>query len=237
MSDPLRIALVAEGPTDAVVIEAVLRAILGQRSFVLNQLQPESSLAFGPFGGGWVGVYRWCRQAARRGNGQLQHDALVFANYDLLLLHLDADVAGDKYEDGSITALPTDGALPCERPCPPATASTNALRAVLLSWCGEIAEPQQVVICRPSKSTEAWVIAALFPTDRSVKQGIECYPNPESRLSQQPKAKRIRKTKRDYEDQSKAIEAAWSKVATLTVAGEAYRFQGELLAKLQLVGG
>lgn len=40
MSDPLRIALVAEGPTDAVVIEAALRSMLGGRPFVLKQVFP-----------------------------------------------------------------------------------------------------------------------------------------------------------------------------------------------------
>ena len=35
-----RIALIAEGPTDFIVIEAALKATL-QRPFVLNQLQPE----------------------------------------------------------------------------------------------------------------------------------------------------------------------------------------------------
>ena len=38
MSDPLRIALIAEGPTDAVVIEAALKSILPV-AFVLNALQ------------------------------------------------------------------------------------------------------------------------------------------------------------------------------------------------------
>ena len=63
MSDRLRIALVAEGSTDRVVIEAALRFILGSRPFVLNQLQPVGSVAFGPMGAGWSGVYRWCQQA------------------------------------------------------------------------------------------------------------------------------------------------------------------------------
>src|SRR5205085_10570829 len=93
MSDPLRIALVAEGPTDGVVIEAALRSMLSERPFVLTQIFPEGSISFGQLGTGWAGVYRWCHQSAKRGNGRLQGDALVFQNYDLLILHLDADVA------------------------------------------------------------------------------------------------------------------------------------------------
>ena len=79
MSDPLRIALVAEGPTDGVVIEAALRSMLNTRPFVVNQIFPEGSTSFGELGTGWVGIYRWCRQSAKRGNGQLQTDALVYA--------------------------------------------------------------------------------------------------------------------------------------------------------------
>ena len=116
MSDPLRIALVAEGPTDGVVIEAALKAILGERPFVLTQLQPEGSLAFGALGAGWVGVYRWSRQSSGRGKGRLQNDALLFQTYDLLILHLDADVAGYNYEDGSITPQSTDSANEPVRP-------------------------------------------------------------------------------------------------------------------------
>ncbi|MCX5685301.1 MAG: hypothetical protein NT049_16715, partial [Planctomycetota bacterium] len=141
MSDPVRIALVAEGPTDRVVIQAALRAILSDRRFVLTQLQPEGTLAFGTMGGGWTGVYRWCKQAAARGGGRLGSDELLFQNYDLLILHVDADVAGMRYADDSITPKPGDGALPCELPCPPAADTTNALRTVLLSWCGEVAVP------------------------------------------------------------------------------------------------
>ena len=74
----VRIALVAEGPTDAIVIEAALRAVFASRTFVLQQLQPEGSAAFGEMGTGWVGVYRWCRQTATRGGGRLSHDRLLF---------------------------------------------------------------------------------------------------------------------------------------------------------------
>jgi hypothetical protein len=55
MSEILRIALVAEGPTDKIVIEAALRAILGGRLFKLQQIFPEESAAFALMGTGWVG--------------------------------------------------------------------------------------------------------------------------------------------------------------------------------------
>ena len=234
MSNPLRIALVAEGPTDAVVIEAALRAMLGQRSFVLKQVFPEDSSAFGSMGTGWVGVYKWCHAAATRGNGSLSGDGLIFGagNYDLLLLHLDGDVAGYNYSNGSLVPLPSDGALPCAKACPPPEDTTNALRNVLLSWCGEAATPPKTVVCIPSQSTEAWVVALLFPTDQAIAQGIECYAKPESRLGQQPAAVRIRKKKCDYLSRSTDFEQEWPRIATRTAVGEAFRFQMEFLASV-----
>ena len=104
MSDPLYIALVAEGLTDGEVIRSALQASLEGRSYVLKQLKPEQSLAFasqsnfGPDGGGWGGVYRWCRQAQERAGGKLSDDE-VLLRYDALVIHLDADVAGKRYEE------------------------------------------------------------------------------------------------------------------------------------------
>ncbi|NCP29895.1 MAG: hypothetical protein GW911_09770 [Armatimonadetes bacterium] len=281
MFDPLRIALVAEGPTDRVVVEAAVNAMLPDRPFVLTQVQPEGSLVFGELGGGWVGVYRWCKQASARGGGRLSDDALLYQNYDALILHvysrrlgihrsgssqnftrgrvvstqhtavhaeasnlcnsfgvfltfasIDAAVAGYDYAEGSIEPDPGDAQLPCERPCPPAHDTTNALRSVVLSWCGEQAVPKRTVFCLPSKSTEAWVVAALFPDDKSMEGHIECWPRPESRLGQQPKKLRIRKSQRDYKDRVSDIEEAWSRLTEPGAIGKALRFQNELLAEL-----
>lgn len=230
MSELLRIALVAEGPTDGVVIESALRAMLGERPFILKQIFPEGSMGFGAMGTGWVGVYRWCHQSARRGKGRLEQDALVFQNYDLLVLHLDADVAGFRYEDGSLTAESADCPLPCEQPCPPPSASVDSLRRVLLSWCGEASVPPKTVICMPSKSTEAWVLAMLFPSDLAMKQGIECHEDAESRLAQQPKAQRVRKKKGDYLARTEFFVAEWPRVAGPGALTQAQRFQSEFLA-------
>lgn len=227
MSEPIRIALVAEGPTDRIVVEATVRSMLGDRSFVLQQLQPESSVAFGDLGTGWCGVYRWCRQAARRGNGSVSGDGLLFAQYDVLVVHLDADVAAKSYEDCTISPEAGDRALPCVMTCPPASDTVNGLRSVVLSWCGEPSAPARMVMCVPSKSTEAWVLASLFPADAAVGPGLECFANPESRLGQQPAHRRIKKRQRDYQDRSDDFSSAWPEVAKL---GEAARFQAEFLA-------
>lgn len=229
MSETLRIALVAEGPTDRIFIESALTSILDPRPFVFRQLQPEGSAPFGETGTGWTGVYKWCRSAARR-SGRLSDDVTLL-QWDLLILHLDADVAANQYKDGNIEETADD--LPCERDCPPPSATTEELRKVLLRWCNESGVPARVVLCTPSKSTEAWVVVALFPNDSAVKNGIECLMRPENRLNQQPLKTRIKKRESDYRDRSAAFTEAWPRLAGSL--SEAARFDAEMRARVSAV--
>lgn len=232
MSDPIRIALVSEGPTDRVVVECALRAMLATRPFVLVQLQPEGSLAFGGLGGGWRGVYQWCKQSARRGAGQLSMDRLL--QFALVIIHLDADVAGMQYGDANIVPDASDLALPCEQPCPPAADTSNALRRVVCSWCGAASIPDQAILCVPSKSTEAWVVAMLFPTDSAVngQTDFECFADPATRLGQQRKRERLRKSQRDYQDRSAQLEVEWERISGATGLSEARRFRADIVEKV-----
>jgi len=231
MSEPLRLALVAEGPTDRVVIEAAISSMLDPRPFVLNQLQPEASLAFGPLGGGWGGVYRWCRQAAVRSGGSLDADPL-FAFHDVLVIHLDADVATERYQSANIHEDPGD--LPCAQPCPPPNATTDRLRRVLLRWVGEIVLPDRTVLCTPSKSTEAWVLAALFPNDPAVVGGnLECLPHPDNRFGQQPIESRVYKSESDYDSHTDSLRDAWPTVTESCT--EARRFSDDFRRAVQTV--
>lgn len=229
MSDPLRIGLVVEGPTDRIVIESVLAAVLVERNFVVTQLQPEDSETFGAFGGGWPGVYKWCHQAARQGGGRISGNALL-RHFDLIVIQLDADVADFSYDSGNIVPESTDLPLPCSQVCPPPDATIDALRSVLLSWCGEPAVPPATVICMPSKSTEAWVVWALFPDDREVIRGssFECFASPADRLAQQPVRRRIRKSVPDYRSRQVALTQAWPHLTGHGGLEQATRFDADL---------
>jgi hypothetical protein len=232
MSSTLRIALVSEGITDFSVLKAVIESMLSGRSFDLKLLQPEESVAFtgggsaGLLGGGWKGVYKWCRQAASRGGVSLSDDPL-FINYDLLVLHLDADVAAEDPANHRLDPISDlAGHLPCERPCPPAASTTDPLRITMLSWVGETAVPPRTVLCTPSKSTEAWVMAVFFPDDKEMnRKGWECYPNPEGRLAQQKVTVRFSKSQADYEKRKMEIQARWPMI--VTKLSEAARFQND----------
>jgi hypothetical protein len=228
MSNPFRVAVVAEGLTDKIIIDAVISKVFGDRPFILRQLQPEESLAFGPIGTGWGGVYRWCRQASARASGPIRDDPL-FLTYDLLILHLDADVAGKDYADYGIRDAPND--LPCSQPCPPPEASTNALRKVMLRWIGENAVPPKTVFCTPSIMTETWVLCALYPSVvLAIKGNLECIPYPDRRLQAQRKTGRLitggKKDVEVYRVRAHEITKAWDQVRAR--CSEADRFLSDL---------
>ncbi|MCB9876235.1 MAG: hypothetical protein H6835_01425 [Planctomycetes bacterium] len=230
MSDTLRIGLVAEGPGDHIVIEAFLSAVL-DRDFVLTSLQPEASASFGPRGSGWTGVYKWCRDTKNLGGGSLSGDQTLFLNLDLVIVHLDADVAGFDYPSGRLEPLATDAVLPCEKQCPPAGDSVDALRDVALTWMGESTMPARTVFCTPSKSMDTWVLASLFPNDSAVvgPHPLECLLNTKTRLEQQPKRTRIRGPA-DLRQRRSELVSALPRIRSALI--EADRFCRELQATL-----
>ena len=213
-----------------IVLRAVLKALLpDDTDFLFQTLQPEGSAAFGSAafgttGTGWVGVYRWSRQAAREGGGSVSGSAAL-SQHDVLIVHVDADVAGKTYASGGIQDAPHED-LPCEAPCPPPDATTNALRGVVLNWLGEPKCPRRVVLWTPSKNTDAWVLAAMCPENRLVRRDDwECHPNPEGQFAAMPKGRTFKKRPELYQRVRNALTKAWPSVsARLTEAG---RFEAE----------
>lgn len=226
MSD-LRIALVAEGPTDYVIIEAALKAIL-PGAFILTQLQPEAN--FPDMGAGWGGVVKWCHAASQRHQGALDSDPTL-SGFDLLIIHLDVDVSLSRYEDykSDIVDLAQQfsfGALPCAHACPPVTDTVNALRAVLQSWLGQATVGSRTVLCLPAQSSGTWLAASLLPVDHALLVNAECDPRVENGLAQLPKTIRVKKTRRDY--QSKAAELTQNWDAVKAICGQALVFETEV---------
>ncbi len=229
MSDPLRLALICEGPTDRIFLESAIQSMLGSRRFILRQLQPEESIPLGRVGAGWPGVFRWCQSAIARNSGHLSGD-ILFLTYDILIIHLDADVADVSAENARRHANLSNNELPCALPCPPASATTDRLRSLLLRILGETGPPPRTVFCTPSKSMEAWVLSSLFPHDSLFAQHGECLENPENRLSQQPLGARLSKNRQDFDQKRAEFEARWPQVwQTLS---EAARFKAEFLSAL-----
>ncbi len=235
MSDPLRVAVAVEGPTDAIVLQAILSAVLPNVDFEFQTLQPEGSLAFDTSpssrtGVGWAGVYRWCRQSASEGGGSVSgSSALLY--HDVLIVQVDADVASKTYPGGGIRNAPRKD-LPCDQPCPPPSRTTDALRTVVLRWLGESNTPPQIVLSTPSKNIEAWVIAAVWPENALVhRDDWECRLNPQDQLKRLPKGRRFEKRQDDYKRKQKEMQDGWPDVsARLTEAG---RFEAEFIAAIK----
>lgn len=231
MSD-LRVALVAEGPTDSVVIEAGLRAVL-DRPFTLTLIQPEATRP--QMGTGWCGVFKWCREFDARKFESLEGDPTL-EGFDLFIVHLDADVAEASYADGG-TAVELAAAhlprLPCPQPCPPPSAAADQIRKVILAWLGLSCAGQRTVLCVPSKAIEAWVAVAVLEPSHALLFGIECNLTVPVRLASLPKSSRICKTTREYRKHASTVTKNWSEISEKCTQAE--RFGREVAAAVASV--
>jgi hypothetical protein len=229
MSNELRIALVAEGPTDYVVIEAALKAIL-QKPFVMSQLQPEATQP--KMGTGWCGVLKWCNESQERQHGAspLQINPILFG-FDLVIIHVDIDVATQEYADcGSLVENWANENfwknLPCKQPCPPVSDTGNALEDVIKSWLGGI-KPNHTVFCLPAQSSGTWLASAVLPPSDLLLINAECNLTLESRLEQLPKNQRIKKKLTEYRNHAPRITQQWQQVKQL--CSQAANFEQSVL--------
>jgi hypothetical protein len=164
MSDVVRVGVVAEGPADHAILEQILVAHFGPKDVEYTALHPELSVAFtavsSDLGFGWGGVFRWARSVRDEGRGSLTGSYVIGA-FDVLVVHVDCDVARASYADIGIDGDPND--LPCALPCPPATATIGLLEKVVLAWLGEVGPPKPLVLCIPAQATEGWLCTRTIP--------------------------------------------------------------------------
>jgi hypothetical protein len=86
-----RVAIISEGPSDHAIILSIIDSYLDD--YVPVPVQPPiTGLGghSGVYGGGWRGVMNWCESEVRSKNS---HDLTGLAEFDLVIIHLDADVA------------------------------------------------------------------------------------------------------------------------------------------------
>ncbi len=215
MSEP-RIALVAEGPTDFEVINAALKAILPDQ-FTLTLLQPEPTRP--AMGNGWGGVLKWCGATGARHADTLDTDPTL-EGFDLLVIHLDVDVAQAQYADCGLQ-VPDEAvangwaALPCHLPCPPVADTCDRLEVVLSSWLNPAKRGAKTVLCLPAQSSGTWLAAARLPVGHELLTGAECNVTVESRLARLPLALRVRKVVREYRANAEHVTANWAHVKAL----------------------
>lgn len=82
------IGIVCEGPTDAVILQAVIDTITGE-SNSFYRLQPEADMT-GQYGFGWKGVLKWCVDHATI---KRQFMNSIQPALDLLVVQMDGDVS------------------------------------------------------------------------------------------------------------------------------------------------
>jgi hypothetical protein len=158
----IRVGLVAEGPSDWMALEELIRTVASDVEFL--HIRPDMTLVSkSPHG--WTGVRAWCREM-----GPLLETFLTGITglpLDLIVIHVDCSMAHN---------------LGISHPCPPADATSNALRqAVTRDWLGRDPLPDFVVLATPSLSTEAWIVAALDPPYQG-RVPLECDLNVEREL-------------------------------------------------------
>ncbi len=235
------IATVVEGPTDYVLLEAVVRRLIpGDHRF--RPLQPEVPPA--RTGAGWKGVRRWCRETweVKGSSLELLLSSAAGERVDLLIIHVDCDVAGEQdLQEGVSDPVAAPNPL-----CPPISRTAGFLREVLARWLRvELAAFPQVVLALPAQDTESWTFAALFPGDElCVREDYECTQagpqqnrHPGFRLTLpaygkhlQRKPEGLKKSKRKYQELAPQVAAAWPTVCG--ICAQAQRLTDDVAASL-----
>lgn len=206
-----RIAFVGEGKTDLSIFESALQAIPGNEHSVITQIQPpfDALAAVGSsreFGGGWVGVLRWCFEHRATGEAPLRNTILT--NFDVVVVHLDSDIASE----------PELSAVGLVHPCPPASEASDIILLYVASLleieASELGE-SRVVPMIPSQATETWIIGGFFASMYVGPPELECHPDPAMWLyGKVPRfvrmhGGRLRKNAATYVDQRSVIAGLW----------------------------
>ena len=165
------IGIVSEGPTDYLVLKAVIDKITGEENRYLS-LQPEPNM-LGRYGNGWKGVWRWCRET--ESVGMLMRE--VQPSIDAIAIQMDGDVVRKEKEvhclcettvcddKGQVFPLycekTANQACPVEIPCMNHEEGIEAImdhgKSVLESEL-ENEDMAHIAITIPCDSTDAWVV-------------------------------------------------------------------------------
>ena len=170
------IGIVSEGPTDYMVLKAVIDKISGEEN-EYRRIQPESDMK-GRYGNGWKGVWRWCKETSSL--DLLMHE--IQPQIDAIVVQMDGDVIRKEKEvhcrcdsticedKGSVFPLycgRTASDCPINIPCKSHNDNIeariehgkNVLKEALNTDC------DNVIITIPCDSTDAWIVAAYGDDD------------------------------------------------------------------------
>jgi hypothetical protein len=191
----IRVGIVAEGPSDWIILEEVMTTVHADLEF--QHIQPDQTLASRrPFG--WRGVKAWCEEFGPKLESFMTG---ITPRLDLLVIHVDCSMA-DK--------------IGLERPCPPPSATADGLKTeITTGWLGRSSRPEFVVLVTPSKSTDAWVVASLNPP-YSRLANVECEHGVEDELVKRKRLRRrdgqIKKPAHKYIQFAAELRSAFERV-------------------------
>jgi hypothetical protein len=213
------IGTVVEGPSDRLVLRAVLdKLIPGPHRYL--SLQPTPTL--GETGSGWKGVRRWCRETWQWQGASLAAllSGATGPTLDLLVIHVDASIA----TEADLQEGDGDPVAEVGQPCPPAAPTAARLRQVILRWLRQADFPSKIILAVPAQDTESWTFAALFPDDELCgRSDYEClrsgadHPGYRLTLKKYGKSLRrsdgqIKKSANAYQTIAPRVAAAWTVV-------------------------
>ena len=179
------IGIVSEGPTDYLVLKAVIDRITGESNRYLS-LQPERDM-LGRFGNGWKGVWRWCKET----ESVYTLMKAIQPQIDAIVIQMDGDVIRKEKEAHCLcdaTVCENKGKvfpLYCDKhgaECPviiPCESHENGIEArmehgeELLKSALGAEDMSRIAITIPCDSTDTWVVAAYDDMD-----GIETREDP-----------------------------------------------------------
>lgn len=158
------VGLLAEGPTDAMVIEAVVANIRPDVRIIplLPEMDASGIMAATPnsHGYGWTGVRSYC--ASIRDGLEEFLRSITSEPLDGLLVHVDCSMAHN---------------VGLQHPCPQAMTTATALsNLVQTTWLQLRGPLSNFIVVTPSMEIEAWVVAALGLQRRSPAP-LECDPD------------------------------------------------------------
>lgn len=230
----LRIAIAAEGRTDFYIIKSALDGILAGLSITFRPTMLQPEITNPKARNGWAGVANWCSTISQRHKGEFDDDPFFFG-FDVVIIHVDADVASKSYshenqffEDKAVRL--GWNPLPCNEHCPPPTASCARVADCTQSWLAGRRIGGKLVLCLPAQSSGTWFAHAVMPPGDGVLLGGECDPRVEGRLATLPMDRRIKKNSKEYRDLIPQVADRWADIKAACT--QASQFESDFLAAL-----
>lgn len=158
------IGTVVEGPTDRLLLKAIINHVYPGKHTYLDLQPADVGETFSGRGTGWKGVRRFCFDVWQHLSTST-FDFIADHRLDLLIIHVDADIANES----DLQVGRGELVINVPQPCPPVSPTVEKLHEVIMKWLhledeGQL--PSKIIFAIPAQDSEYWIFAALFPDDQ-----------------------------------------------------------------------